>query len=368
MSDCYKSLTRDYVLKMRLYSLFERTLYLKWAEIQTTSRDLARFYVLKSQIFNPQSVEEIEHADVQIIPVMPQSGEAEIFRALYKYTSSNLSNGAPGKAMRYLIKDGTSGKYMGLIRQQSDPSPALTVRDDFIGWTEEQRMGGRLNHIYNGQTIVALKPFSHNFCGGKLLARLLVTDYFRQRWLDETGSLPVAAITTSLYGAEKRMTQYDGLKGWEKIGQTVGKSPLPLPRNLYRHWREDYGIKQPSLEDGDRCDKAKRQVANIIAKELRLPLRFLEFGILRGVYWCPFYANTNSFLCGKIDESKLRPFGKICDVNWQVATWKREAIDRFRRLQEKGRLQREAVYYSKAVGMTFKQMRQLFMPELSLAD
>src|SRR5262249_49928352 len=152
-----------------------------------------------------------------------QSHGAEIFRALYKFTSSNLSNGAPGNTMRYLVKDGTSGKYMGLIRQQSDPSPAQAGRDERIGWTEEQRRGGKLNHIYNGQTLVAFKPFSFNFCGGKLLARLLVTDYFRRNWLEKTGCLPVAAITTSLYGAEKRLTQYDGLKGWEKIGQTVGR-------------------------------------------------------------------------------------------------------------------------------------------------
>jgi hypothetical protein len=349
---------------MRLYNEFERTLFLKWNELQANKRELGRFYTLKRQIFNPQTPGEIEQVKVEIVPV--NADNSEIFRALYRFTSSNVYNGAPGETMRYLIKDGTSGKYLGLIRQQSDPSPASTVRDDFIGWTAEQRLTGhKIDHVYNGQTLVAFKPFSYNFLGGKLLARLVVTDYFRKQWLTETGHLPVAAITTSLYGSEKRLTQYDNLKGWLNLGQTVGRSPLPLPQNLYERWRKDYGVEQPVMDDGDRCDKAKRQVANIIAKELRLPGKFLNFGILRGIYWCPFYANTNSFLCDRIDESKLRPLPKIGDMEWQVATWKREAIDRFRRLQEDGRVQREAIYYNKAVGMTFKQMRQAFMSELS---
>jgi hypothetical protein len=52
-------------------------------------------------------------------------------------------------------------------------------------------------------------------------------------------------------------------------------------------------------------------------------------------------------------------------MEWQIAKWKREAVYRFRNLQEKDQVRREAIYYNKVVGMSFNQMRQLFISELS---
>jgi hypothetical protein len=281
MSD-YREFTRQYIYRMKLYDLFNRTLYVKWQQLQEDSRELGLFYILKNQIFNPQSVKEIEQAQIQIIPVNTPD-EKETFRALYKFTSSNLSNGAPGNMIAYLVKDGTSGKYMGLIRQQSLPSPNLSALDNQIGWSRDWRLtGGKLQHVYNGQTLVAFKPFSYNCCGGKLLARLLVTDYFRENWFNKCGCLPVGAFTTSLYGSEDRLTQYDNLKGWMSLGQTVGRSPLPLPTNLFQKWRNDYDIKVPSIEEGGRADRAKRAVANVIIKETEITNGLFEFRNQKG--------------------------------------------------------------------------------------
>src|SRR5262245_14754827 len=99
----YKELTRRYVLRMKMYDSFERTLFAKWDQLQASRRDLATFYMTAPQIFNPQTVEEIEQVKVQIIPVTPDN--SQVFRALYKFTSSALYGAVP-RAMAYLIKDG----------------------------------------------------------------------------------------------------------------------------------------------------------------------------------------------------------------------------------------------------------------------
>ncbi len=64
-----------------------------------------------------------------------------------------------------------------------------------------------------------------------------------------------------------------------------------------------------------------------------------------------------------IDESKLRPLPNIGDIDYQVAKWKKTAIYEFNK--RGGTLQKTAKYYNRAVGMSFKQMRQSFMSELS---
>src|SRR5262249_41590497 len=281
-------------------------------------KELALFYMLKPHIFNPQSLEEIKAVDIRIVPVTSENSET--YRALYIFTSSALYNGAPGHRMSYIIMDGTSNKYMGLITQNSEPAPNLATRDEEIGWTEDDRIAGKkLQHIYNGQTLVAFKPFSFNCLGGKLMARLLVTEPFRNAWLERTGHVPVAACTTSLYGAsDERDTQYDGIKEWKRLWQTSGKTPLELPEHLVEHWKADYNIEAGRpIAEGGRADETKRTLNRIIRDELGLPSAFMHHGIRRGVYWCPFFQNTKHFLCGR--TSKLVPLGNcIHDMNYQI--------------------------------------------------
>ena len=69
----------------------------------------------------------------------------------------------PGRNIKFYVKDEVTDKILGVISLGSDVI-SVKVRDEFIGWTKENRIeDGLLNHTAIATTICSTQPFGYNF-------------------------------------------------------------------------------------------------------------------------------------------------------------------------------------------------------------
>ena len=188
----------DYLFGM---SVEEQTLYKKWVEWnQDLHASMMRLPVLQSyydilwqptDINNKElTIKEINALEpyVEIIDDDPKQSTrwTEIRRLIH--TMGFTAN--PGRNVKAYVKDRVSGKILGVISLGSDIT-SLGVRDEFIGWTKEDKFnGGKLNCTAIGTSIIATQPLGYNFLGGKLVSALTTSPTFRQEWKDKYKNKP----------------------------------------------------------------------------------------------------------------------------------------------------------------------------------
>ncbi len=158
----------------------------------------------------------------------------QLFSNLLELTgSNNIERSIPGRKLRWLIEETTTGKYVGMIRMGS-PTTYSKPRNDLLGEVAELK---HLNHrMMMGFNIVPTQPFGYNYLGGKLLS-LLCCSHEMKRQFDEKYDTDLAYFeTTSLYGSSKASSQYDGLKPYIKyIGLSISDLVPLIQGELYEH-------------------------------------------------------------------------------------------------------------------------------------
>lgn len=350
--------------ELKSMSIEEYTLKVKWYEIQKNLDIVTKFSVDKTKIFNPQSVEEIENIKIKIISTDIDEEIYRTYKRFMIFTSSALQNNYPGKKLTFIVIDETTEKYLGMICIAGDIG-AVSGRDNLIGWTNKHKYDEkRINNLYNAQVLVPTQPFGFNCLGGKLFARIVLTDFFRNIWKKEYESVAVGVTTTSMYG---KFCQYTGLKAWQNVGTTSGRVPIELPENTLNKWKAKYPNLRPekSLDNKVVRDRSKDLLSKLICKDLGISPKSLYHGIKRGVFFAPLYKNSNDFLQGKITENELQLIPDINNINLQVNLWKNSAIKRFISLQKDARLKQKAIYYDIAVGKSFNETKKLFLNDVN---
>jgi len=349
-----EELTRKTICQLKSLSLEEYTLLAKWNEIQNHAAKVGSFRVSKQNIFNPQSVEEILKTSPHIIRVS-SSINKELYR-VYKnfmiFTSSALQNNYPGRKISFLVIDKPTNKFIGMILLGSDIGD-LADRDKYIGWNKESKyVKKRLNNLANAQVLVAVQPFGFNCLGGKLLARLVVTQFFRDEWFKEYNDILAGITTTSLYG---QVCQYNGLSFWKGMGTTSGNIPINLPKHITKLWKDQF----PS---SDKCfDNIRINLLRNICRQLNIEYKSILHGFKRGIHYVSLYHNSNDFLQCKITEDKLNPIADLQSVEHQLEAWKKYAVKRFLKLQTEKRLKIREPYYDEMVGISFSDAKQKFL-------
>ena len=334
----------------------EYTLYLKWCEIQekypgeikrTLTGDhfvydnpehMKLIRKIKHNIWtpkNPDDFSEIEALKPRLIlcnatdvgdsvtldgtetkNVKNDPELAKIWNCIRTFISTMKNSSNIGRNLRYLVVDETSGKYLGVICISSDFMD-LTPRDKYIGWDRELKTKKMINHTAIGSTIVPFQPLGYNAVGGKLLALLCLSNTVREDWERLYGDKLAGVTTTSLYGKNKigGMSQYDGLKHWKKMGFSAGSVAFEcrkitikamttwLEKNYPRKYFEWYVATKPSGQPYKR-DHRNRSFTFIYNK-LDIPKDIQRTDHARGIYFSELYENTNEYLRGEIDESKL---------------------------------------------------------------
>jgi len=243
----------------------------------------------------------------------------------YKYTVSSLklteNSHLVGRQIYILVSDEITHKYLGILSLTSDYL-SLAERDEFIGWTKDQRISNcKLNYIINISTCVPLQPFGFNFTGGKLLTKLVFSQEIQDIFKEKYNHKLLGITTTSLYG---KSIQYDRLKEIKLIGFTKGNSVYKYPTEFiqkckkYLHDYYNYSL-----------NKKLYIISNTLQK-LELPKDEFMKSNPKGIYFGFTYPDSKDFLCDKIDnikEIKLKSINEIFD-EW-LNRW---AIQRYNHL------------------------------------
>ncbi len=311
----------------------------------------------------------------------------EIFRL---FVSTGEYNQTPGRFIKFIVVDTNLTEdrkpnqietilksrgvvpwpVLGLGAVSSD-FPSITCRDDVIGWTKDQRLGGKLNNTAIGSTIIPTQPFGFNFLGGKLIAALITTKIIRNDWQLQYGDVLAGMTTTSLFGLP---SMYDRLPWWKRLGLSTGNVLIQPDAQIYKKWVKY--IKGAEAEEFDKLTKKnspedsgvsfiKSKILNLIYQTAGISVEEFKHGFERGVYFSSFYENTNDFLCDKISDSelKLKPLFQG-DVNSIMEWWRPRAIKRYRQLKTENKLKADTQFYNHLGRMDYETAKEAFFGDV----
>ena len=213
--------------------------------------------------------------------------------------------------------DRNNGKLIGLFALM-DPVFNLKVRDDWVGWTVDQRVR-RLASVMDAYVLGAVPPYSQ-LLGGKLIASLIgsaeVSQVFDDRYGDSTGiisgkrkqsKLALVTVTSAL----GRSSLYNRLKlpgyvDMTKIGVTSGWGHFHIPDELFLKMRQLLLIDGHLYADGHNYGTGPNWKIRVIRQALRsigMDPNLLRHGISREVYGLPLASNWQSYLRGETDDA-----------------------------------------------------------------
>lgn len=262
-----------------------------------------------------------------LMEVKPRTEEELLFRYARLHWSIPVSAGY-GRRLRFIIKDETNGKLIGIIGL-SDPVFALGVRDTWIGWTQKQRKQ-RLANVMDAFVLGAVPPYSMLLCG-KLVAlataSLEVQEAFSRRYATRPTRIagkmagPLALITTtSALGRSSvyNRLSYEGKAVFQSVGYTRGSGEFQFLNGLYRELRELVEIRHEPTAKHEKWGKGFRNRREVMLRALStlgLSRDLIYHGVSREVFVVPLAFNTASYLRG--ETTRLiryhRPFGSLAD-------------------------------------------------------
>ena len=376
----------DYLLTM---SVEEQTLYKKWVELQgdTMIKDkslIATYYDLQwkpTDINNKElTIREIEELDPYVEIVEDDAVQSTKWTYVRKMIHTMSWTANPGRNVKIFIKDRNSGKLLGLVSLASDVT-AMGVRDNYIGWTKEDKFaGGKLNNTTIATTIVSTQPFGYNFLGGKLIAALATAPEIRDYWKRKYSNPLVGIGTTSLYGIH---SQYNGIPHFKTLGESKGKISTKPDDSVYDPWhqwikenrsewysknitqeRERNGASMGYEKNGP-VSGIKQKIIQSIYKELGIKSDAYDHGFQRGVYFAQMYENGHEFLCDKITEEELVLKDKFKNgIQYTMDWWKKKAKNRYIKLYDEGKIKPEVLFYVDAIGISWEKMKELYLSEV----
>lgn len=224
--------------------------------------------------------------------------------ALYQYYRKKVSSlpltGVVGRAIRILVKDSITDKYIGIMCLSSDVYN-LGERDTYIKKTSNiQEIDWKIKYLKNIMNLsccVPLQPFGFNTTGGKLLASLAfsreIFDYYYNKYKENL----MGIVTTSING---KSIQYDRLNCLKMIGYTKGYGSVNIPDNLYMNCKEYNNIWKviPKSNRIDRFNFLKNLLTH-----LELSQNILKHNNKRGIYFGYLFSTK---LNEKYDKNELK--------------------------------------------------------------
>lgn len=316
------------------------------------------------------TIAAIERISPKIIIVTEATHQ--LWNVYRHFISSAVNNQTPGRFIKFFVVDESQpGNPVLGIGAISGDFPALGHRDDFIGWTKEQKEDGKLNHTAIASTIVSTQPFGFNLNGGKLIAALTTSRQIRDEWQSQYWDVLVGLTTTSLFGVP---SMYDQIDEWKRLGETTGRVPIEPKPDIYHKWlaflKESQAHKFQTMmtQDADvhgPVTNYKTKVLTMMYRAAGLKLADFQHGHRRGIYFSEFYENTRDFLCGKVPEDDLKMKPLFQETVQQITDrWRKQAIKRYRSLKAKGELNPQRLSYSQLGGMDFQTARKAFLDDV----
>ena len=367
----FTEIVKDDLDFQKSLSVEEQTLYRKWVELRKDVKFNFNVDTLKDNIWSPTDINDMELTINEVKNLQPYvdicktSKDSTLWNVYRRMLSSASYSPNPGRLIRSYVRDRVSGKILGLISLGSDVS-SLRVRDEFIGWSKENRfVDKKINHSCIGTTIIPTQPLGYNFLGGKLISVLTTSEEFRKEWYERYGDVLVMVNTTSLYGIH---SQYNGIPHFKTLGVSSGKIKLTPTKDVFiktKRWMNKIGL-TIEVKDGTKMISARKQnQLGKMCKELGISVSKYNSGYERGVYSSMMYTNGKEFLCGKINQSELilnerYVNGDEKSINW----WKEKCIKRYQKLMEESRIKDETLWYSPISKMDWNECKQTYLSDI----
>ena len=368
---------------LKSMSVQEQTLYKKWQEfnkdVYSMQQKSSHFDKIEnslwmpSDIYNQEStIREIQELDPIVEHIDPSDSNKVMMWTLLRrliHTMEYTAN--PGRNVKFLVRDKTSKKILGVICLGSDVT-SLGARDTFIGWSKDNKFkDGKLKYTSIGTTICCTQPLGFNFLGGKLVAALVTSSVVRDAWKKLYGQTLVGLSTTSLYGIH---SMYNSIPHWKTLGSSKGKIALKPDDSTYDVWhqwlkennKEEY-LKQTTQKEGVAGPPTgvKQKTINMIFKAVGIKGSSYQHGFKRGIFFADIYENGKEFLRGEIEEKDLKMKKKYNDdSDYIMKWWKPKAIRRYTKLFDEGRIKPEKLFYGDIVGKTWEETKKQYLGEV----
>ena len=124
---------------------------------------------------------------------------------------------------------------------------------------------------------------------------------------------------------------------------------------MIRVWEEYFGEKR----------KVRSNLDTKIYRECGMNPKDYQSGMQRGIYFCPFYENTNEFLRGEIKKSSLLLRQNFVYYNNLISEWwKPKAEKRFNKLKSDNKLISDLHFWDKLFGLTYEQAKEKYLGEV----
>jgi len=280
----------------------------------------------------------------ELIEVTSGTIESELFQFATLLWSVPVSSGF-GRRMRYLVRDRQNGKLIGIFAL-GDPVFNLSARDQWIGWTSEDRKD-RLIHVMDAYIVGAVPPYSQ-LIGGKLIASLMasteVKNAYEKKYLCRTSIISgkkkrarlVLITTTSALG---RSSLYNRLSlpgeiRFSRIGTTKGYGHFQLSGEVFdlmRCYLQQHHHPYASGHEFGKGPNWRFRVSRVALKDIGfVGNHFLKHGIEREVYALPLANNWKDILNGhqKRIRSCTLPASEIseyCLQRWIIPRSQRDS-------------------------------------------
>jgi len=272
---------------------------------------------------------------VRIEEVMAGSIESELFRLCTLYWSVPVSEGY-GRRMRFIVWDEYNGKIIGIFAL-GDAVFNLKARDDYIGWSSEDRKN-KLVNIMDAYILGAIPPYNV-LLGGKLIASIIkstdVAHAFRKKYKNSVGLISgdkknpylTAVTVTSALG---RSSVYNRLKLnneliFKKIGMTSGWGHFHFSDEIFSEMVILLKNEGDNLFNTYEFGSGPNWRIRVIKKALNhlgLSERIMKHGYLREIYISEFSLDFKKILLSKKNKPNYSTLNSVDIIS-------QEAIDRW---------------------------------------
>ena len=305
--------------------------------------------LLREHIASPNEI-NISKIKPYLSVVAGGTSDSQIFNAASLLWSVPVSKGF-GRRMRYLVRDESNGKLIGIIGL-TDPVFNLTPRDTWVGWDSNGRKEC-LIHTMDAFVLGAMPPYS-KILGGKLVALLAtsseVVRNFRLKYRNYRGIISerkkdprLVLLTTS--SALGRSSIYNRLRIPDSIAflsnvennrvptwYTQGYGHFHIDDDTFRKLQNVLIRRKHSYAKGNRFGDGPNWRIRVIRKatmELGLKADLLLHGIRRQVFVIPLAHNTRDFLLGRAKRPKYITMSANQITDYWIERWANPRAQRF---------------------------------------
>ena len=256
--------------------------------------------------------------DPELLLVNSRDDSGLLFRLATSLWSVPVSAGY-GRRMRFLVKDRSNGKLIGLFAL-GDPVAGMGARDRWIGWDAQQRRK-RLSSVLDAYVCGAVPPYNM-LLGGKLVVCLMsaheVVREFDSRYRFQPNHwgefkyprLSLITVTSAL----GRSSLYNRVKlpGIVELhhldSSTSGWGHFQIPDDIFKDMRLLLSMEDHRYADGhqygDGPNWRLRTIREALAR-IGISTDTLRHGISRDVFAMPMARNWREYLNGEVDDCDI---------------------------------------------------------------